>query len=250
MKKEKLIKIIQNHHKWLTNNQGERADLSDADLRGAYLSDADLRGAVLSDADLRGAYLRGAYLSDADLRGAYLSDADLRGAYLRGAYLSRAVLRGADLRGAYLRGADLSDADLRGAVLSDADLRGADLRGAYLSDAEKSKIVSYNQNCPEDGDFIAWKKVNGGFILKLLIIGNRVSSIAGRKCRTNKVKVLEAFDCDGNQTDKKEFTSRRDGKFIYRIGETSEEKEYDPDFTIECSRGIHFFITKREAMDC
>ena len=58
-------------------------------------------GADLSDADLSGA----------DLRGAYLSDADLSGADLRGAYLSGADLRGADLRGAYLISADLSGAN-------------------------------------------------------------------------------------------------------------------------------------------
>ena len=60
------------------------ADLRGADLRGANLSDADLRGANLSDANLRGANLRGANLSDADLRGANLSDANLRGANLSG----------------------------------------------------------------------------------------------------------------------------------------------------------------------
>ena len=76
-----------------------RADLSDANLRGA-----DLSGADLSDANLRGA----------NLRGAYLSDANLRGANLRGAYLSDANLSGADLSGADLSGADLSSADLNG----------------------------------------------------------------------------------------------------------------------------------------
>ena len=56
---------------------------------------ANLSGADLSDANLRGAYLRGADLSDADLRGANLRGADLSGANLRGANL-----RGADLSGA------------------------------------------------------------------------------------------------------------------------------------------------------
>ena len=53
--------------KWGRNND---ADLSGANLSGAYLSGADLRGAYLSGADLSGADLRGAYLSGADLRGA------------------------------------------------------------------------------------------------------------------------------------------------------------------------------------
>jgi hypothetical protein len=61
--------------------------------------------------------LRGADLSNADLGGAYLDDANLAGADLRGATLSysdlnRAVLAEADLRGADLIGVGLDDADL------------------------------------------------------------------------------------------------------------------------------------------
>ncbi len=76
---------------------------------------------------LQAAVKEKADLSGADLRGAYLSGADLSGADLRVAYLSGADLRGADLRGADLRGADLSGADLRVAYLSGAYLSGADM---------------------------------------------------------------------------------------------------------------------------
>ncbi|EHS6795969.1 pentapeptide repeat-containing protein [Salmonella enterica] len=136
-----LSKILEEHKVWITSmrESGSRADLRDADLRGADLRDADLRGADLRDADLRGADLRdadlrGADLRDADLRGADLCGADLRDADLRGADLRDADLCGADLRDADLRGADLRDADLRDADLRDADLRGADLCGADLPD--------------------------------------------------------------------------------------------------------------------
>ncbi len=113
MTKKEIKEILILHKLWLNNSpQGQRANLCDADLRGANLCDADLRGANLCGANLRGADLRGANLRGADLRGANLCDADLRGA----------DLRGADLRGANLRGANLCDADLRGADLCDADL--------------------------------------------------------------------------------------------------------------------------------
>ena len=91
---ENISEILRNHKLWLKDEDGgERANLIDADLRGA-----NLRGSNLIDASLRGA----------DLSGANLIDANLRGASLRGASLS-----GADLRGADLSGADLSGADLR-----------------------------------------------------------------------------------------------------------------------------------------
>ena len=59
MKKEELSKILKNHKTWLDSKgeDGIRANLSDADLRGANLRDADLSGAYLRDADLRGANL-------------------------------------------------------------------------------------------------------------------------------------------------------------------------------------------------
>ena len=71
--REELLAILEKHKKWLSSQDGgERANLSEANLRGA-----DLREANLSEANLRGADLRRANLSWADLRGA-----DLRGANL------------------------------------------------------------------------------------------------------------------------------------------------------------------------
>ncbi|EJM9421994.1 pentapeptide repeat-containing protein [Salmonella enterica] len=79
-----LSKILEEHKVWITSmrESGSRADLCDADLRGANLCDADLFGADLCDADLRGADLRGANLRGANLRGANLFGANLRGANL------------------------------------------------------------------------------------------------------------------------------------------------------------------------
>ena len=69
---EELKKIIASHGKWLRNEEGgEKADLGDADLRGADLGDADLRGADLGDVDLRGVDLGGANLRGADLNKTY-----------------------------------------------------------------------------------------------------------------------------------------------------------------------------------
>ena len=109
------------------------ANLSAANLSGAFLSGANLSGANMS-----GAYLRGANMSGANLSGANMSGAFLRGANLSGANMSGAYLRGADLRGAYLRGANMSGANLSGAYLSGADLGGANLSGAYLRGADLS----------------------------------------------------------------------------------------------------------------
>ena len=87
---EKLKEIIASHGKWLRcENDGEIADLRNADLCGADLSGASLYGANLSRADLRNADLYGANLSRADLRNANLDGANLCGADLSGASLDK-----------------------------------------------------------------------------------------------------------------------------------------------------------------
>ena len=187
---------------------------------------ADLRGADLRGADLRGADLRGADLCGANLCGANLYDANLRGANLRGANL-----RGANLSGANLYGANLYGADLRGADLSGADLSGADLTN--------SKLPKF-QITPKGYNLYGFKKVLDDKIITLLIPSeaSRTASLVGRKCRAEYVVVIDG-----------EGISKHDGKTEYKIGRTVYPDRYDPDIRVECTSGIHFFLTPEEAQE-
>lgn len=156
----------------------------------------------------------------------------------------KAILRRADLSEANLSEADLSEADLRGANLSGADLRGADL----------SEVI-YNENtaffalcCPEDGAFIGFKKA-GGKIIKLMIPKDALrSSATTRKCRCSKAKVLSITEPDGSDSGITEIRSDRDEAFIYKVCETVSVSDFDENRWNECSTGIHFFITRDEAV--
>ena len=154
-------------------------------------------------------------------------------ANLEGANLYRANLEGAYLYGANLEGAYLYEANLEGAYLYGANLEGAYLYGANLEGAN----LPHFQICPQEGDFIAWKKVEGG-VLKLLVPkdAKRTSSLVGRKCRAEFVVVLEGSG-----------VSKHDGKTQYEPGMTVYPDKYDDDIRVECTSGIHFFMTKREA---
>ena len=181
-------------------------------------------------------------LSRADLRRADLSGANLRGADLSGADLSGADLRRANLSGANLHGADLSGADLSGADLSRANLRGADLSGA--------KNVNCPLTCPEKGSFIGFKKVRGNYIVELEILADAMrSSATGRKCRCSKAKVVSVTNPDGSNAEETSACSGRDPNFIYSVGEIVEVKDFDTNRWNECAPGIHFFITRQEAID-
>ena len=176
-------------------------------------------------------------------------------ACLLGAYLRYADLRDADLRDADLRGADLFLADLRGADLFRADLRGADLRGADLRGANLSELtVAQTSILPDEGDIIGWKKVlaldGAPIIVKLLIPSDaKRSNSTGRKCRANKARILDLQDRQGNSLppDTTAYSSF-DPDFTYKKGETVHVEDFDTNRWNECAPGIHFFITRIEAV--
>ena len=182
------------------------------------------------------------------------SHANLRGADLRGANLRGADLRDADLRGADLRGADLRGADLRGAVLLDAVLLDADLRGADLRDAKELPDLSWTSIVPETGSFIGWKKVYAQgtiVIVKLEILADaKRCNATGRKCRCSAAKVLEIQKLDGTPAGLGSVVNSNYMPHVtYTVGETVLPDSFDDDRWNECSHGIHFFITRKEAVD-
>jgi uncharacterized protein YjbI with pentapeptide repeats len=252
MIKKELNNILEKHTLWLRNDaRGERANLRGADLRGADLRGADLIRADLSEADLSRANLRGANLGGADLRRADLGRADLSGAYL-----SRADLYGTILYGANLSGSDLSESDLRGANLSGAylrraDLRGADLIRADLSGADLSGVdLKCPITCPEEGPFIGFKKVRNDLIVKLSIPEDaKRSSAVSRKCRCDKAVILSITNLDGTDAGVTEAYSSYDENFVYKVGEMVSVNNFCEDRWEECAPGIHFFITRQEAVD-
>ena len=186
----------------------------------------------------------------ANLNGANLSRADLSRADL-----SRADLSGADLRWANLNGADLSESDLRGANLYGANLYGANL---HRADLRGSKNVSsafwdhttafFQLQCPEIGSFIGWKKACG-YIIKLEITENaKRSSATTRKCRCSEARVIAIENIDGSNSGLQEAPSNFDFDFKYRVGQIVKVDNFDEDRWNECAPGIHFFITREEAV--
>ena len=145
--------------------------------------------------------------------------------------------------------ANLSEADLRWANLSEADLRWANLYKANLYRANLSEAkIDWPLVCPEKGSFIGYKKCRGNLIVELEIPEDALrSSATTRKCRCSKAKVLSITNLDGSKSKCTEATSNRDYSFVYKVGETVEVTNFDPNRWNECSTGIHFFVTREEA---
>ena len=229
------------------------ADLSVANLIRVNLTNADLIGANLTNADLIGANLTNVNLICANLTRAYLTGVNLINAYLTGVNLTNADLIGVNLTRANLREADLTRANLREANLTDVDLIGANLIRANLIDANLTG-VKYDHTtsffalqCQEKGSFIGYKKADDKIVELLITKDAKRSSATTRKCRCSKAKVLSITSLDG----KEEYTkvaSNHDSNFIYEVGKIVEVKDFDENRWKECAPGIHFFITRNEAV--
>jgi hypothetical protein len=132
----------------------------------------------------------------------------------------------------------LSGANLSGADLSGADLSGADLRGADLSEAK----LPHFQICPQEGSFIAYKKTTKGVVKLMIPAGaKRTNSLVGRKCRADKVVVISGEGVGGTGTNY--------SGILYEEGAEIICQDYDEDIRIECTKGIHFFMTLEEAQE-
>ena len=127
---------------------------------------------------------------------------------------------------------NLSGADLNGADLGRADLNGADLPNYSI--------------VPESGAFNAWK-VASGFLIKLEVPASarRCSSLIGRKCRAEKAKVIGVWSVGGKKITSN-IGSDHTSNIRYQINKTTTADKYDDDPRVECTHGIHFWMTLRE----
>lgn len=261
MDKIEIDKMIALHQKWLNNEEGGvRADFSTFDLDGY-----DFRRVTLSQAYFRGCSLNGANFRGADLQGVDFSFSICHGTNFRDANLHKAIFNDTSLYGTIFIHANLNDAQFYGYVEGNGiDFRYANVTNIHLTHIYtpfwvgatmhtpgiENLVDVYPLACPETGSFIAYKQLNHHLIAKLLIPEDaRRSSAFSRKCRADKAQVLGLFNYDGTPAAVAVGFSHHDPDFAYPIGETVSVPDFDPDRWEECSTGIHFFLTFREAVN-
>ncbi len=148
----------------------------------------------------------------------------------------------ANLQGANLQGADLQEANLYGANLMDANLHGADLQDASLP---KFQI-------PQGKSILVWKKCrdNQGqeVLVKLQIPcrAKRTANLKNNKCRAEYAKVLSMHELNGKPLAAQVVHGLYNG-FTYEVGKTVRADSYNGDTRLDCTNGIHFFMTQGEA---
>lgn len=221
------------------------SNLSLSSIRRSVLRKVNFSGTIMSEVILEESncsksVFKNAHLFKANLKGLNCVYVDFQKAYLVLTSLTRIDFSKANFKGANLEGAILSRTDFSGANLEDTNFEKTQVENIYGG----HPVV-----CPESGTFTAWKKAKN-YIIKLEIPAEaKRSSATGRECRCDKARVLAIETVDGAKADIEEISSNYDKTFIYRVGEIVSVEDFDDNRWHNCTKGIHFFVTRQEAVD-
>lgn len=112
----------------------------------------------------------------------------------------------------------------------------------------KSEFKGLEPYAVAEGDLIVYKKAQNNCIVTLLIPKDAKRSTAGYgKHRAEYAVVVKIENNLGVEV--KEAVSTYTSRFVYRTGQiVKPERPFEEDPYVECAPGIHFFLTKHEAI--
>ena len=278
--KEEVKKIVENHQHWVNKDcrdwQDMRADFTDVYVGHIDLSEVNLSQATFDRVIFDSVDLTGANLDSVDVRNSMFVNTTLTGASLRISDISHTKFNELDMAktdftysricmsefsGVNMKDSKFIDATIRQSWFCECYMCDADFNKAWIKDSVRAFTnVALAKNwpltpltCPDTGSFIGWKKAydEAGFskivCLEIPADAKRLSAF-GRRCRCDKAKVIGIYSRDGSPYDG-EVHSMWDREFVYRVGQMVAVDNFDDDRFKECAPGIHFFITRQEAMD-
>ncbi len=207
------------------------------------------REMLFKDMDLSGWDLSGIDFTLSSFR-----NVDLSGADLSRATVENVLLDGCSVKGAVFRDADMKTASMRCCDMTGCDIRGADLFGAVLEHAKLDGIISdeetrwFRMHCPKEGAILGYKKCVNDRLVQLLIPADaKRTSATLPSCRCSKAKVLTIKSFDSAE-EFDEAWSLVDENFVYHKGEWVEVLDFNEDRWMDSATGIHFWMTREEAI--
>lgn len=208
-------------------------------LREYEFHDMDLTGWDFSNMDVALSSFKGSILDEVNFE-----NSSVENALFDGCSMKAVNFKGANMKNACFRSCNMEDANLEGADLYASVLELANLKGVKTN----AQTKWFSLYCPEKGAFLGYKKCIGDRLVQLLIPADaKRTSATGPTCRCSKAKVLtiKSFDYQKNYS---EAWSMVDENFVYRVGEWVEVKDFNEDRWFDSTTGIHFWLTREEAM--
>lgn len=248
---KELDYLIDKHEIWLKNpEKGNRLILDKCDLSSLNIKNRNLKRARFYNCNMNG--MRISYC-DMSYAGFYSSN--MKRIFFENCNFFNETFYENNLREACFLRCRLINIELRSSNFSRAKIKDCELKNI----ATDSGTSFYSLQCPEEGSFIGFKKANilevSGeiieVIVKLQITEDSLrSSATSRKCRCSKAKVLSISYLDGTECPEGTIAhSHYNSNFTYKVGDILEIKNFDKNRWEECSTGIHFFITREEAVN-
>ena len=260
---QSLATIYKNHRKWLraegTNWRTKRANVEQVTIENWDLSKFDLVRAGFTQVTFKNVILDCACFQRCDFKDCVFEDCILDWANFRGSHFESCTFMG--------KKSSMFKTDFSWSDMIEAKFYDVRLEKAYFDKVRYDSVIfdesvegkpNIPLHCPEEGAFIGFKKAYGKsfgdeFIVVLQIPEKaKRSSAYSNKCRCSEAKVIRIEDMHGNvMPDNLVTYSAHCPSFTYKKGKTVRPKgaKYDPDRFHECSAGIHFFMSRGEAMD-
>ena len=240
---------------WVCGGSIEDLTLRGLDLRNAKLTDVNAANVRLDHCVLEQVLLENCDFPNARLNGIDLKKSLVTSCNFARADLSESLLVGADWSSCDLHKATLRHADVRRAKLFCCDLQKADLCGASFTGTQLFNTTFDEALLDEhtdglwpapQGALVGWGWKSGHLVELLISAGTPRSWATTRKLRAERVTT---FSIDEDRTIGVSFThSTPYGEVVYMVGEETICKNWDSCRWNECSGGIHFFLSREEAM--
>lgn len=240
-----------------------KSHLTNVKMRNCVLNKSNMSRSVMSQVDFMGSELENVNMNMATIEHVVFSNcdflcADFRRSSLRDVAMKCGSYRNADFSMANLVRVDMCNSDfyeakfvnggIYSSVLTEGNFDEVDFRGVKVN----TSTIGYVMACPSEGSYIGWKKCGdkcGEYIVKLLVTEDALrSSATTRKCRCSKAKVLEIQTMDGHKSNKRVVYSTYHTMFKYEVGKVVSVSDFDPNRWIECSIGIHHFVSREDAV--
>ena len=243
------------------NKERELKSLSFSVIENAYFEDIILKNVCLKHIMFRNCKFENCMISDSNLTGTEFVNVNFEHVVfadnnmkLSGYFVSR--LKSVKINKCVMFESEFWKTSFEDVTIYKSNLDDSNLKESNFDNVHLIGNSGTLLKCPKEGSFTGFKKIflgNNPLLCKLEIPADaKRSSAFGRKCRCSKAKVLEilAMDDEYNFTIpvEKGFSLHESG-FEYKVGDMVYPDSFDDDRWIECSNGIHFFMTKQETID-
>ena len=253
-------------------------------LQGAIIHNVKSENVDLRDVFIHKSCILSSTFIKVDFRGSSMVNNEYIDSHIIGSVFKASCMRLSCIKNTTLKGSDFSNVNMNDSYLANVEVNNtrfdhafvnnskiydvnfsyASIIGTKFENSEFSFVrmekeqsseclnINFHMNCPDTGSFIGWKCAKVGIygcIVKLEIPedAKRVSGLT-RKCRCDKAKVLEIQALDGTPINDSVARSMYCSAFTYRVGEVVVSDDFCDDRTVSCTHGIHFFITRSEAV--